>query len=234
MSESNLINEKSPILSRSQSTPSYSTKNSQDQNETDEHWITGALILFNSSIGIGILVFPMVIDYLGGLLYGTIVQILILTLMMPTIYALVRFSEINGLNTYHEVVAVMCGKWAEKVIAVTLVAINFGISITHLILIGDQFDRIFLTFFGPEFCQHWYMNRKFTITLVTVLSIWPMTYFKRIHFLEHLIGIGNFSSYTWSIFIHRYPFFCQAPFQWSILCSWWFLNFSKLIARIFS
>ena len=84
MIESNLINEKSPILSRSQSTPSYSTKNSQDQNETDEHWITGALILFNASIGIGILVFPMVIDYLGGLLYGTIVQILIFTLMMPT------------------------------------------------------------------------------------------------------------------------------------------------------
>ena len=193
-------NEKSRILSRSDKTPSYSSKNNHDEKETDEHWITGALVLFNASIGIGILAFPMVIDYLGGLIYGTIVQIVILIVIMPTMYTLVHFADIYGLSTYHEVVAVMCGKWAEKVIAVTLVVITSVICISYLILIGDIFDRTFLTFFGPEFCQHWYMNRKFTITLVSVLFIWPMTYFKRIHFLKNVISMGNFYLYLMSMF----------------------------------
>ena len=148
------------------------------------------MILFNSTIGTGVLVFPLTIDHLGGFFNANIAHLLILAFVMPTMYTLVYCSDRYGLNTYHEVVAVMCGKWAEKLVALTLVVGCYGISITFLILIGDQFDRIFLTFFGPEFCQHWYMNRKFTITLLTILFIWPMTYSKQIYFIKYFMNFG--------------------------------------------
>ena len=134
----------------------------------------------------------MVIDYLGGIFYGTFFNIVIVTLVMPTMYAIVYCAELYGVTTYHEVLGIMCGKGVEKVVVLTLIVTSFAVCVSYLILIGDQFDRIFLTFFGSEFCQHWYMNRKFTITLVSVLFIWPMTYFKRIHFLNYVMKLGKY------------------------------------------
>ena len=166
------------------------SENNQATTNTGAHWITGAFILFNTTIGTGFLIFPLTIDHLGGFFNANIAHLMILVFVMPTMYTLVYCSERYSLNTYHELVAYLCGKWAEKLVALTLVVVCYGISITLLILIGDQFDRIFLTFFGQEFCRHWYMNRMFTITLVTVLFIWPMTYWRQIYLLKYFMNIG--------------------------------------------
>ena len=79
----------------------------------------------------------------------------------------------------------------------------FGCCITFFIIIGDQLDQstgyiflnnkyksfshilVFSCIHGPNFDQFWYFNRKFTITISSLLLILPLCYAKRIDFLTY-------------------------------------------------
>ena len=49
---------------------------------------------------------------------------------------------------------------------------------------GDQFDRALASWYGPDFCRFWYMDRTFTMSASSVLLILPLCYSKRIDFLR--------------------------------------------------
>ena len=102
-------------------------------------------------------------------------------------FILVYCADFNRDNTYHDVLLSMCGKRAQQISALSILLTCYGINITFLVIIGDQYDRIFNSLLDPEYLQagHWFLDRKFTIFVTSILFIWPMCYAQRLDFLRH-------------------------------------------------
>ena len=169
--------------------------NEMEKTKPDIFWssylLTGTFLLVNIALGSGLLIYPVIYDRLGGIGFSTLVQIILLPIQASTLIVLIVCADLTGVSTYHEVLEQMCGHKVRQMAALSILIECFVMSITYLIIIGDQFDRIFATFFGNRFCHKWYLNRIFTIVSTTTLTIWPMTYFKRLDFLNHSNILGE-------------------------------------------
>lgn len=109
-------------------------------------------------------------------------------------FILVYCADFNRDDTYHDVLLSMNGKRAQQVSALSIMLTCYGINITFLVIIGDQYDRIFNSLLEPEFIENnWWLDRKFTIFLTAVLFIWPMCYAQRLDFLRHASILGMFA-----------------------------------------
>ncbi|RWS06318.1 putative sodium-coupled neutral amino acid transporter 7-like protein [Dinothrombium tinctorium] len=152
-------------------------------------WLSVAFGLANASIGVGVLNYPSAYDKVGGIAIAEYMQLIIVAIIMFSMFVLIYCADISKGNTYHEVLSNICGKRAEIVVAVDICLATYGICIAYLVTIGDQYDRIFMSYFGDNFCQNWYLDRRFTIT-VTSLFIAPLCYLKQLDFLRHTGPLG--------------------------------------------
>ncbi|CAG2165230.1 unnamed protein product [Oppiella nova] len=184
----------------------YNNNNTNDIKKQGAGWIMAAFLLVNAALGAGLLNYPVAYDRLGGVGISTIIQLIMLLLLASTMVILVYCADLNGVSTYHEVLECMCGHTVRQTSALSIMITCFGICVTFLIIIGDQFDRIFATFFGSKFCEHWYLNRVFTIVFTTVVTVWPMSYFKRLDFLKHTNLLGVFATF-YVIFLNVYEYY---------------------------
>lgn len=100
-------------------------------------------------------------------------------------FILVYCADFNQDVTYHDVLMSMCGKRAQQISAMSILLTCYGINITFLVIIGDQYDRIFNSLLPEYVDELWYLDRKFTITMTAILFIWPMCYAQRLDFLRH-------------------------------------------------
>lgn len=66
---------------------------------------------------------------------------LLIGILASTMFILVYSSDINKDCTYHDVLLSMCGKRSQQLSALSIMLTCFGICITFLIIIGDQYDR---------------------------------------------------------------------------------------------
>ncbi|XP_065294274.1 sodium-coupled neutral amino acid transporter 7-like isoform X2 [Dermacentor albipictus] len=162
-------------------------------------WTVAAFLLVNSALGAGVLNYPAAYDRAGGILSATLLQILMICLNVVTMLILGYCSDLNGDTTFHDVLLTTCGRRAQQVAAISILLSCYGISITFLIVIGDQYDRLFASLFGPVFCHEWYLNRQFTTFATAVLLIMPLCYFQRLDFLKYTSSLG--------IFVMLYPVF---------------------------
>lgn len=111
-------------------------------------------------------------------------------------FILVYCADFNQDNTYHDVLLSMCGKRAQQLSALSILLTCYGINITFLVIIGDQYDRIFnslLPTLMAEESGYWFLDRKFTIFVTSTLFIWPMCYAQRLDFLRYASVLGLFA-----------------------------------------
>ncbi|CAG2161906.1 unnamed protein product [Oppiella nova] len=168
-------------------------------------WRVGAFLLVNAALGAGVLNYPVAYDRLGGLTAATLVQLVIIAMLATTMLILIYCSDINNDSTYHDVLLSMCGKRAQQLAAASIMCTCFGINVTFLIIIGDQYDRMFATYMGPQFCHTWYLNRNFTISITAIVCIWTMCYFKRLDFLRYASTLGVFAM-LYVVFLNVYEY----------------------------
>lgn len=103
-------------------------------------------------------------------------------------FILVYCADINQDDSYHDVLLSMCGKRAQQLSAFSIFLTCYGINVTFLVIIGDQYDRLFNSLLSVDLLidnSYWFLDRKFTIFITSVLFIWPMCYAKRLDFLRH-------------------------------------------------
>lgn len=62
-------------------------------------------------------------------------------LLSSTMLILAYCSDLSRCNSYHDVLKQMCGRVAQFCSACSIMMTCYGICITFLIIIGDQFDR---------------------------------------------------------------------------------------------
>lgn len=120
-------------------------------------------------------------------------------------FILVYCADFNHDDTYHDVLLSMCGKRAQQISAISILLTCYGINITFLVIIGDQYDRIFNSLLADYLDVYWFLDRKFTISITAILFIWPMCYAKRLDFLKHASILGMFAMlYVTFLTIYEY------------------------------
>ncbi|GFT87343.1 putative sodium-coupled neutral amino acid transporter 7, partial [Nephila pilipes] len=173
-------------------------------------WLTTSFLLVNTALGIGILNFPAAYNQAGGIYYAIMIQLIMVTLMMTTMFILAYCSDVNGDRTYHDVLLSMCGKSGQQLAAVSITLTLYCVCIASLIVIGDQLDSLFFTFFGNGFCDRWYLRRSFTISVVAICFILPCCFCKRVDFLAFIGSLGIFAM-LYPVFLTVYGYYKLTP-----------------------
>lgn len=156
-------------------------------------WYAAVFLVVNAALGAGLLNFPQAFDQAGGIFVACMVQTVLLTFVIAALVILAYCSDNNKSSTYQEVVFGMCGKIAQRLCAAAIALYCYGTCITFLIIIGDQFERVLASWYGPSFCHYWYMTRNFTMIISSVILILPFCFPKRIDFLKYASSFGVIS-----------------------------------------
>ncbi|CAL8097256.1 unnamed protein product [Orchesella dallaii] len=152
--------------------------------------IAASMMIVNAALGAGLLNFPSAFHEAGGVVAANLVQLALLMFIYPALLILAYCSDWNKSKTLQEVLSFVWGRRAERATALCIAVYCFGTCITFLIIIGDQYDRVFASLYGHYFCHQWFMNRTFTTVVTAVLFILPFCYPKKIDFLKHISSVG--------------------------------------------
>ncbi|GIY39327.1 putative sodium-coupled neutral amino acid transporter 7 [Caerostris extrusa] len=169
-------------------------------------WPVAAFLLVNAALGAGVLNYPYAYDKAGGVVFAAFLQIIMMVVLIATMLVLVYSADVNKDTTYHDVLNSLCGRRAQQFAALSILLTCYGICITFLIIIGDQYDRLFMSVFAQEFCTTWYLDRRFTIAVTAVLCILPMCYFQRLDFLRYASTLGIFAM-LYPVFLTVYEYY---------------------------
>lgn len=132
-----------------------------------------------------------------------------LACLMVSMVIIIYCADIHGSCSYHEVLSSMCGPRAKAVVAFDIALATYGICIAYLVTMGDQYDRIFASLVGSDFCKHWYLNRRFMMSM-TAIAIFPICLLKRLDFLKHTGPLGIFAM-LYVVFLSVYEYFQMEP-----------------------
>lgn len=152
------------------------------------------ILIVNAALGAGLLNFPKAFDAAGGILVAIIVQVFLLVFIVAALNILAYAADRNSsspASTVEDVMGQSVGRWARIITCLAVVIYCFGTTVTFLITIGDQYDRVFASLIGPDFCHRFYLNRDFTMSMTGVFVILPFCFSKKIDFLKipSLIGV---------------------------------------------
>ncbi|KAK3858420.1 hypothetical protein Pcinc_035394 [Petrolisthes cinctipes] len=155
-------------------------------------WYKAVFLIVNAALGAGLLNFPRAFYEAGGIMSGNLVHIIFTTMALGSLIIIAKCSSEYDCATYQELLLRACGqKWG--VLGSVFISIYCFITcVTFIIIIGDQFDRVFASYIGSSFCHHWYLNRQFTMSISSILLIFPSCY-KRIDGLRFMSYVGVLS-----------------------------------------
>ena len=158
-------------------------------------------LIVNTALGSGLLNFPKAFDEAGGITVAMLVHVFMLLFIIVALQILAYCADHNASNpacTLPEMVGQSVGAGGRIFCSITNAVYMFGTTVTFLIMLGDQFARIFEATVGADFYLTWYMNRDFTVCVCGVLAILPLCFSKKIDFLKYpsLFGVGAIISLT--------------------------------------
>ncbi|XP_072757109.1 sodium-coupled neutral amino acid transporter 7 [Anoplolepis gracilipes] len=153
--------------------------------------ILGTIFLIvNTTLGAGLLNFPQAFDKAGGVGTSVVTQFGFLVFITAALVILASCSDSTGSNTMQDAFAALCGYRSLIFCGICVAIYSFGCCLTFLIIVGDQFDRVFATFYGLDYCHTWYLSRSFVTTLSCSVFILPLCFFKRLDVLSCASSVG--------------------------------------------
>ncbi|XP_063951212.1 sodium-coupled neutral amino acid transporter 7-like [Lytechinus pictus] len=158
--------------------------------------VLGAMfIVVNACIGAGLLNFPFAYQTAGGIAVSAIIQLVLVCIISTTLLILALCSDVRQSKSYQGVIQEMCGPIGRVICELCIIAYCFGTCITFFIIIGDQTDGI-LSYIcgGTDHLDHWYQDRRFTITCWGIFIVLPLCMPKMVDFLKYPGSIGVFAS----------------------------------------
>ncbi|KAL7866864.1 hypothetical protein AOLI_G00146780 [Acnodon oligacanthus] len=181
----------------------------QSQQRRDGTSAFGAVfIVVNAALGAGLLNFPAAFNMAGGVTAGVVLQMCMLFFIITGLVILAYCSQVSNESTYQEVVRAVCGKVLGVICEIAIAVYTFGTCIAFLIIIGDQLDKLIGAMAHESeaaVSSHWFADRRFTITVTSMLIILPLSIPKEIGFQKYasmLSVIGTW--YVTIIIIIRY------------------------------
>ncbi|XP_060693825.1 sodium-coupled neutral amino acid transporter 7 [Hemiscyllium ocellatum] len=161
-------------------------------------------IVVNAALGAGLLNFPYAFFVAGGVVAGIVLQLCLVLFIIAGLVILAYCSQVSSKTTYQEVVRAACGQVIGTICDILIAVYTFGTCIAFLIIIGDQLDKIVgALMHTPEGDSsvngHWYNDRKFTISVTSLLVILPLSIPKEIGFQKYASTLSVLG--TWYVTI---------------------------------
>ncbi|XP_008549124.1 sodium-coupled neutral amino acid transporter 7 [Microplitis demolitor] len=147
-------------------------------------------LLLNATLGAGLLNFPLAFDRSGGVISAIIVQLSFLVFITIALVTLANCSDMTKTSSLPDTVAGLCGPKTLILSGICVTIYSFGCCLTFIIVIGDQFERVLATYYGMDFCHHWFLSRTFITCVTCTLFILPISFFKRLDILSYVSSVG--------------------------------------------
>ncbi|XP_036998332.2 putative sodium-coupled neutral amino acid transporter 8 isoform X3 [Artibeus jamaicensis] len=153
-------------------------------------------ILLKSALGAGLLNFPWAFHKAGGVTPAFLVELVSLAFLISGLVILGYAASISGQATYQGVVGELCGPAIGKLCEVCFIVNLLMISVAFLRVIGDQLDKLcdVLLPGAPPALPPWYVDQRFTLTLLSMLVILPLSTPKEIGFQKFTSFLGTLAA----------------------------------------
>lgn len=144
-------------------------------------------IVINAALGAGLLAFPYAFYAAGGVAAGIGIELGLVVFVVIGLLVLAYCVEETQKGTYEDVMLGVLGPYAKAIAEFCVAIYCFGTTITFLVVIGDQIDDITSAFdyHRKPLVNNWWVNRKLTTTIATLIFILPWMFFKRIGVLSY-------------------------------------------------
>ncbi|XP_004377784.1 solute carrier family 38 member 8 [Trichechus manatus latirostris] len=189
-------------------------------------------ILMKSALGAGLLNFPWAFHQAGGLAPAFFVELVSLVFLVSGLLILGYAASVSGQPTYQSVVHWLCGPSVGKLCEACFIINLLMISVAFLRVIGDQLEKLcdFLLPSALPALQPWYVDQRFTLTLLSILVILPLSTPREIGFQKYTSILGTLAAcyltlvimvqyYFWPQGLVREPHFLQSPSSWTSVFS---------------
>ncbi|XP_073081905.1 solute carrier family 38 member 8 isoform X3 [Manis javanica] len=153
-------------------------------------------ILLKSALGAGLLNFPWAFHKAGGVAPAFLVELVSLVFLISGLVILGYAASVSGQTTYQGVVGGLCGPTIGKLCEACFIVNLLMISVAFLRVIGDQLQKLcdFLLPGGPLAPQPWYIDQRFTLTLLSALVILPLSIPREIGFQKYTSILGTLAA----------------------------------------
>ncbi|XP_059148108.1 sodium-coupled neutral amino acid transporter 7-like [Physella acuta] len=170
----------------------YSSLKDSKSKHSGSGWLVLAFLMFNGTLGGGLLNLPISYHRAGGVISGIAVQSVFLVFLVPTVLVLCYCSDKSASSTYQDLVLSICGPKAQLACAICISLSNFSTCIMFLAIIGDLWELFFLNVARDTYCttNPFYMTRAFIISVTSIAFILPLCFPKRIDFLRYTSILG--------------------------------------------
>lgn len=112
-------------------------------------------LIVNTTLGAGLLNFPQAFDKAGGVGTSIVMQLGFLIFITAALLILANCSDFTYTDTMQDMFAGLCGSKLLIFCGVCVAVYSFGCCLTFIIIVGDQFDRVFATYYGLDYCHTW-------------------------------------------------------------------------------
>ncbi|XP_007452586.1 PREDICTED: putative sodium-coupled neutral amino acid transporter 8 [Lipotes vexillifer] len=189
-------------------------------------------ILLKSALGAGLLSFPWAFHKAGGVAPAFLVELVSLVFLISGLVILGYAASVSGQATYQGVVGGLCGPTIRKLCEACFIINLLMISVAFLRVIGDQLEKLcdLLLPGAPPAPQPWYTDQRFTLTLISVLAILPLSAPREIGFQKYTSILGTLAAcYLALVIVAQYylgpqdlarePRLASSPSSWASVFS---------------
>ncbi|XP_062869484.1 putative sodium-coupled neutral amino acid transporter 8 [Trichomycterus rosablanca] len=156
-------------------------------------------IMLKSALGAGLLNFPWAFEKAGGVSRAITVEMVSLIFLISGLVILAYASSISRQSTYHDVVKEVCGLRIGQLCEVCFVFNLFMISVAFLVVVQDQLEKLCLSLYEmvtgeKEMPYHWYTDQSFSLFLVCLIIILPLSIPKEISIQKYTSVLGTLAA----------------------------------------
>ncbi|XP_030622647.1 putative sodium-coupled neutral amino acid transporter 8a [Chanos chanos] len=159
------------------------------------------VIMLKSALGAGLLNFPWAFERAGGIHTAVAVELVSLVFLISGLVILGYSSSISGQSTYQAVVRDMCGPAFGKLCEICYVFNLFMISIAFLVIVADQLQKLSVSLYElitgspeAEMPHHWYIDQRFTLFILCLFLILPLSIPKEIGIQKYTSVLGTLAA----------------------------------------
>ncbi|KAM7059137.1 solute carrier family 38 member 8 isoform 2-T3 [Molossus nigricans] len=153
-------------------------------------------ILLKSALGAGLLNFPWAFHRAGGVAPAFLIELVSLVFLISGLVILGYAASVSGQATYQGVVGGLCGPAVGRLCEACFIVNLLMISVAFLRVIGDQLEKLCDSLLPgtPPAPPPWYADQRFTLTLLSMLVILPLSAPKEIGFQKFTSILGTLAA----------------------------------------
>ncbi|XP_060924815.1 putative sodium-coupled neutral amino acid transporter 8 [Limanda limanda] len=159
------------------------------------------VIMLKSALGAGLLNFPWAFQKAGGVNTAIAVEMVCLVFLISGLVILGYASSVSRQNTYQDVVSEVCGRAVGQLCEVCFCFNLFMISVAFLVVVQDQLEKLSISLYETvtgsseaEMPYHWYTDQSFTLLIMCVVIILPLSIPKEIGIQKYTSVLGTLAA----------------------------------------